>query len=113
MIGKVATGLAALGLIGGVGHVVYNDHGAPTVNVKGSDGVTHTTTLPTNGVRFLCPDIAAERAALRPLTMEMGRIKITMQGVDKYTDRYQQLLDRFNADVDEYNARLAQDCTKH
>jgi len=34
MLGKVAAGLAGLGLIGGAGTVVYNNHGDTTVKIK-------------------------------------------------------------------------------
>jgi hypothetical protein len=34
MLGKVAAGVAGLGLIGGAGTVVYNNHGDATVKIK-------------------------------------------------------------------------------
>src|SRR5215831_18949362 len=114
MLGKVATGLAALGLIGGVGHVVYDNNGSPTVNFKTADGKTHTAHLKTDGTKWSCPDINSERAALRPLTVEMGRIQVTLNSVDMLAQpgRYNRLLDAYNTDADRYNARLRQDCTK-
>ena len=34
MLGKLAAGVAGLGLIGGAGTVVYNNHGDATVKIK-------------------------------------------------------------------------------
>jgi hypothetical protein len=80
------------------------------VKVKGDDGVQHSTTLNFGGQKYNCP--AGERDKLEPLVEEAGRIKITLQGVDKYVNpsRYNQLVDAYNAEVAEYNATLKSDC---
>lgn len=109
MLGKVAGGLAALGLIGGVGSVAWHD-GSATVKVKGDDGVTRSTTLPMDGAEWRCP--AGEQEKLSGLVEEMGRIKITIESMDQWSnpERYDALVAEFNADVEEYNATLREDC---
>jgi hypothetical protein len=109
MIGKVVGGLAALGLIGGVGSVAWHD-GNATVKVKDSNGVTHSTSIAMDGTEYSCP--SGERDKLQPFVEEAGRIKITMQGVNKYANpsRYNKLVDAYNTQADQYNATLKADC---
>ena len=109
MLGKVAGGLAALGLIGGVGSVAWHD-GSATVKVKDSNGVSHSTSLSFDGAKYSCP--AGEKDKLEPFVEEAGRIKITLEGVNEYANpsRYNQLVDAYNAQIHQYNATLESDC---
>lgn len=112
MIGRAVAGLAALGLIGGVGHVVWHHDGA-TVSVKDANGVTHSTSIKFDdkGAKYKCP--AGAEARLSSMIEEAGRIKITLQGVNKYAnpDRYAKLVVAYNDEIDSYNKALDRDCT--
>jgi hypothetical protein len=109
MLGKVAGGLAALGLIGGVGSVAWHD-GSATVKVKDSNGVTHSTTLEGSGQKMSCPSGTQDKVA--KIVEEAGRIKITLESVNPNVEpaRYDGLVDAYNAEIGEYNAILKADC---
>jgi len=111
MIRRAVAGVAALGLIGGAGHVAWHHDGA-TVRVKDANGVTHSTSIPFDrtGATYKCPD--GEQARLSSMIEEAGRIKITLQGVNKHAnpDRYAKLVVAYNAEVDSYNKALDRDC---
>jgi hypothetical protein len=109
MLGRVVGGIAALGLIGGVGSVAWHEDSA-TVKVKDRNGVTHSTTLDFDGQQMSCPSDIHDK--VDSLVEEIGRIKITLEGVNKYANpgRYNKLADAYNADVNEYNAILGRDC---
>jgi hypothetical protein len=109
MLRQAAAGLAALGLIGGVGSVVWHN-GSATVKVKDANGVTHSTKLNMDGQQYSCP--SGERDKVDALVEAAGRIKITLKGVNQYANpsRYNELVDAYNAKVDEYNSTLESDC---
>ena len=133
MVGKVAGGLAALGLIGGAGAVAYDDDGTTTVTVTDKQGRTESVEIAgDNGRRFLCPD--GTEAKLEPIDIRAGRVKITLRRVNKrisaiekrYPDReapgnvvhrynglvkrHGRLVEGYNDAVDAHNAVLAADC---
>jgi len=112
MIRRAVAGVAALGLIGGVGHVAWHHDGA-TVKVEDANGVTHSTSISfdRSGATYKCP--AREQARLSSMIEEAGRIKITLQGVNKYAnpDRYAKLVVAYNDEIDSYNKALDRDCT--
>lgn len=109
MLRWIATGAAALGLIGGAGAVVYNGDGSATVKIKGDDGVTHTTTLPTdsNGPDYWCDDTASKH--LKEYDVELGRIKVTQEA---HPERYNDLVDEFNRLNAERNQVLETECQR-
>ena len=110
MLGKVAGGLAALGLIGGVGHVVYHD-GSATVKIKDSAGHTQSADIGMGGQKYRCP--RGEHDKLDPYVERAGRIQITLRGVNVNLEpsRYNALVDEYNRTVDEYNSILHADCS--
>jgi hypothetical protein len=134
MLKEAAAAVAGLGLIGGVGSVVYDNGGDATVKIRNEKtGVVQSVTIGGDGQRFSCP--AGTREKLEAHTIQAGRIKITQQQVRrqlrkleaKYpdnvapgpvVDRYnalvrrdERLLDAYNAEVDAHNAILDRDCT--
>jgi hypothetical protein len=134
VIRKAVTLLAGLGLVGGAGTVVYNQHGDATVRIKGPNGKVQTVQLKGNGKSFSCP--AGTHDTLEPLDIQTGRIELTLRQVRsseiklerQYPNgsgapravvlRYNALLRReknlvagFNADVSRHNAYIDQNCT--
>lgn len=129
---RIIGGLAGLGLIAGAGHVVYNNHGA-TVQIEGPNGQVQNVNIPFGKKEFSCP--AGTHDKTEPLLIRMGRIKLTLRGVDAELRRIDKkypgshaphaVVVRYNADVrrgrrlvkasnattDEYNAILEHDCT--
>ncbi len=81
MIKKLAAGVAGLGLVGGVGTVVYNKQGDATVRIKDEKtGQVQTVTISgVTGQTFSCP--SGTRKKLEPYDIELGRIKITLNQV--------------------------------
>jgi hypothetical protein len=134
MVGRIAAGLATVGLIGGVGAVTYSDDGTPTVTVE-DHGTKSNVTLPmlVGGKTYSCP--ASTEDKISPYDVNAGRIKLTLQRVrrqeksikERYpgtrapkviADRFNKLarrddalVDRFNSAVDERNAIIRSDCT--
>jgi hypothetical protein len=77
MIGKVVGGLAGLGLIGGVGTVVYNNHGDATVQIKNNKtGRLQRVRIEAGGQEFSCPLNIDDK--LKPHDIAAGRIKLTL-----------------------------------
>jgi hypothetical protein len=110
MLGRIAGGVAALGLIGGVGHVAWHN-GSATVKVTDDSGVVHSTSIEGDGTQYSCP--AGTHNEVDPIIEEAGRIKITLDSVDPdaQPDRYDSLVDAYNADVDKYNSILQSECS--
>jgi hypothetical protein len=133
MVGKVAGGLAALGLVGGAGAVATNDDGTTTVTITDKQGRTESVEIAgDDGRRFLCPD--GTEAKLEPIDIRAGRVKITLRRVNKRINaierryperkapgnvvdrhnglvkRHGRLVDAYNDAVDAHNAVLASDC---
>jgi hypothetical protein len=133
MIRKAAAALTGLGLIGGAGSVVYNQHGDAIVTIKDKAGRTQTVSIASGGARFSCPGGTHDKVAAHDL--RAGRIKLTLQQVRRtelrlerlYPDhnapssivaRYNALADRdhrlvtaYNAEIDAHNAIIDSDCT--
>jgi hypothetical protein len=107
MVGKIAAGVAALGLVGGAGSVAWHD-GTATVKVKDANGVTHSTDLEMGGQQYRCP--SGEPDKLASIVEEAGRIKITIDAGVSDRARYNALVDAYNAKADQYNARIREDC---
>jgi hypothetical protein len=121
MIGKAAAGIAALGLIGGVGHVVYDNNGAKvTITDHGKSKSVHIAT--SDEQTYTCPDSASRE--VKQHMIRLGRIKLTVQQVRReYRQlgeqdyRYSGLVGRavrlvraYNAEVNATNAILGRDC---
>src|SRR6266536_368979 len=80
MLGKVAAGVAGLGLIGGAGTVVYNNHGDATVKIKNEKtGRVESVRIEAGGKSFLCPVGTDDK--LKPYDLAAGRIKLTLRQV--------------------------------
>lgn len=130
---RVAAGLAALGLIGGVGAVTYDDKGTATVTIS-AHGKKRTVTLPmdTSGKKYKCPDDIMKKVS--PYVILGGRIELTLQDVRKeersIARRYRttaprrvlrrarelvardhRLAARFNRVVAKHNAIVAANCS--
>jgi len=127
-------GLIGLGLIGGVGSVVFNHHGA-TVQIRDKNGHVQSVHLDFGKQHFQCP--SGEEAKLQPLLIRQGRIKLTLQGVEKDLQqvtkqypgkhphvphkvlvhvtaeyaRFKALVKAYHSAVHQYNAMLDRDCT--
>jgi hypothetical protein len=95
-----------------VGSVVYHEHSA-TVKIKDPNGVTHTTNInfDESSGNWSCPSSVSDD--LETKVVAIGRVKITLQGVNKYADpsRYNLLVDEYNQEVDDYNATLQSKCS--
>ena len=110
---RIIAGIASLGLIGGVGSVVYNNHGA-TVRIRGSNGQMQSVHIGFGKHRYECP--SGESQKLNPLVIREGRIKLTMKDVVAELRRLKakppgahasrQAIARYNAVVPRYNAAL-------
>ena len=129
----VATGLAGLGIVGGVAAVKYSDDGSAKVEIS-EDGQTRTVRLGADqsGPGYSCP--AGIDSMLAPIDETSGRIKLTIQDVDAKIDqidaeypgqyapglvvkrynalveREHELTDEFNDSVDRRNAVLEAEC---
>jgi hypothetical protein len=80
MLGKLVAGLAGLGLIGGAGTVVYNNHGDATVKIKNEKtGRVQSVRIEAGGKEYLCPMGINEK--LKPYDLAAGRIKLTLRQV--------------------------------
>lgn len=133
---RLIAGLAGLGLIGGVGSVVYNhNQTAAIVQIRGKNGQVHSVHLDFGKKQFSCP--YGEDSKLQPLLIQQGRIKLTLHGVEnelqqiaakypsksskpphsvavRFVSEYKRgklLLKAYQASVNEYNATLHRDCT--
>jgi hypothetical protein len=79
-LGKLAAGVAGLGLIGGAGTVVYNNHGDATVKIKNEKtGRVQSVRIEAGGKSFLCPLGMDDK--LKPCDLAAGRIKLTLRQV--------------------------------
>jgi hypothetical protein len=128
----IATGLAALGLIGGVGAVAYDDSGTPTVSIDDHGKKSQVTLAMDGGKSYSCRPSVEDR--LEPHDITAGRITLTRKRVrrqerriesrypnhrapDAVVDRYNGLVHRdkrlvraYNAEIDKRNAILDSDC---
>jgi hypothetical protein len=134
MVRKVASGLAGLGLLGGAGSVVYNQHGDAIVKVTDKSGHVHKVRIDAGGKSFSCPSGTHDKVAA--MDIRLGRIKLTLLGVRRTETtierrypanatppravavRYNTLRQRdhrlvvaYNAQVEAHNAAIRQDCT--
>jgi hypothetical protein len=133
---RIIAGIAGLGLVAGAGSVAYNHHGA-TVRIRGSNGQVQNVHINFSGRKMSCP--SGEHNKLNPLVIQIGRIKLTLKGVEaklrgivaKYPTRKQfahaplPVLERFKADIKQgkrlesafnssvhrYNSVLDADCS--
>ena len=129
----IATGAVGLGLVGGVGSVVHNDDGSSTVTVDDRGRKSTVTIAADGGQRYSCPK--GVEAQLDPVTVRMGRIKLTLDRVrrqekaieraypnstapervikryDKLFERDRRLVTAYNDAVDEHAGILRSDCT--
>lgn len=131
---RILGGLVGLGLVGGAGSVIYNHHGGATVQIRDKNGHVQNVQLDFGKKSFSCP--SGEQAQLEPLLIRQGRIKLTLQGVDKDLQkilkeypgahpniphavlvrakseyaRVKPLVKAYRAAVDQYNAKLRRDC---
>jgi hypothetical protein len=82
MLRWVAGGLASIAVVGGGAAAVhYGKNGSATVKVK-DHGVTRTVKLGgPGGATFSCP--AETNAKLTPVDIQGGRIKLTIQDVER------------------------------
>ena len=134
---RIIGGLAGLGLIGGVGSVIYNhNHTGATVQIRGKNGQVQSVHLDFGKKQFNCP--SGEDAKLQPFLIRQGRIKLTLKDVasdlkqieTKYPlskhervphyvvvrakadiKRGKRLLTAYDGAVHQYNAELHRDCT--
>ena len=134
MLGKLAAGVAGLGLIGGAGTVVYNNHGDATVKIKNEKtGRVQSVRIEAGGKSFLCPVGTDDR--LRPYDLAAGRIKLTLRQVGRQERaifrqypshrapdsvvthfntlraRDDRLVTAYNGEIRSHNAILRRDCT--
>jgi hypothetical protein len=133
MIRKAAAMVTGLGLVGGAGSVVYNQHGDAIVTIKDKAGHTQTVSIASGGARFSCPSGTHDKVA--PHDLRAGRIKLTLQQVRRtelrierqypggnapgsVVARYHALAGRdhrlvaaYNAEIDAHNAIIGSDCT--
>jgi hypothetical protein len=132
--GLIGTGLAGLGLVGGAAAIHYSDNGSATVKVK-DHGVTRTVKLGGGGGQsYSCPASAIDK--MRPIDIQSGRIKLTIQDVEgemkqieaqypggtapgAVVHRYNGLFRRdhelvaaFNDSIAQHNQIIQSDCTK-
>src|SRR5262245_30168371 len=107
MLGRVAaTGLAGLGLVGGVAAVNYDDSGNAKVKIT-ENGKTRTVTIKGDkgGPAYSCPGDIDNKLA--PIDEQVGRIQLTIRDVEgeirRLEARYPQravpapILKQFNA----------------
>jgi len=133
MIRKAAAMVTGLGLVGGAGSVVYNQHGDAIVTIKDRAGHTQTVSIATSGAKFSCPNGTHDKLAAHDV--RAGRIKLTLLQVRRTEDeierlypggnaptsvvtRYHALANRdhrlvaaYNAEMDAHNAIIDSDCT--
>jgi hypothetical protein len=79
--------LAGLGLIGGAGSVVYNQHGDAIVKIKDKSGHVRTVRIASGGKRFSCPPGTHDKVAA--MDIKLGRIELTLQQVRRAEDKIQ------------------------
>ena len=82
---RILAGLVGLGLAAGAGSVVYHNHGA-TVKIKGSNGQVQNVHIAFKGQQMSCP--SGEGDKVNPLVIELGRIKLTLKGVETDLRRF-------------------------
>ena len=134
MVRKAVSALAGLGLIGGAGSVVYNQHGDATVKIKDASGKVHAVVIKSNGGKsFSCP--VGTHDKVKQYDINAGRIELTLQAVRRseraidqrypknvaphkivvrfnaLVKREGRLVDAYNAQVDAHNAIIDRDCT--
>ena len=133
MVRKAVAALTGLGLIGGAGSVVYNQHGDATVKIKDAGGQVHSVVIGSDGKQFSCPPGTHEQ--LQGYDLRAGRIKLTLQAVRRTEHaiearypgsvaphpvvvrfkalhaRDNRLVDAYNLQVDEHNAVITRNCT--
>jgi hypothetical protein len=134
MLGKVAAGLAGLGLIGGVGTVVYNNHGDATVQIKNNKtGRVQRVRIESGGQEFSCPLGIDDQ--LKPHDIAAGRIKLTLlqvrrqeraimrrypsgvapasvvDRVNVLNSRDGRLVEAYNVQIRAHNAIIRRDCS--
>jgi hypothetical protein len=134
VLGKVAAGVAGLGLIGGVGTVAYNNHGDATVKIKNDQtGRVQRVRIDAGGKEFSCPLGIDDK--LKPYDLAAGRIKLTLLGVrrqvrtilrqypsqeapgsvvnrfDALQRRDDKLVAAYNVEIRGHNAIIRRDCT--
>lgn len=133
VVRKAVTALAGLGLIGGAGSVVYNQHGDATVKIKDSSGKVHAVVIKSNGKSFSCP--VGTHDKVKQYDINAGRIELTLQAVRRseraierrypknvaphkvvvqfnaLVKREGRLVDAYNAQADAHNAIINRDCT--
>jgi len=132
--GLIGTGLAGLGIVGGVAAIHYSDNGSATVTVK-NHGVTRTVKLRgAGGPTYSCP--VGTVSKLRPVDILSGRIKLTIHDVERklkplkarypggtapgavvryyngLVRRDRRLVRAFNDSVAQHNRIIRTDCTK-
>jgi hypothetical protein len=116
MIGKAAAGIAALGLIGGVGHVVYDAQGAKVTITD--HGKTKSVHIATDGGWYTCPESTTHELEQRMI--QLGRVKLTIRQLKRQHSasswttpsiaRYSALVGEYNTETQAYNAVLDKDC---
>lgn len=133
MLGKLAAGVAGLGLIGGAGTVVYNNHGDATVKIKNEKtGRVQRVRIKAGGKSFLCPVGIDDK--LKPYDLVAGRIRLTLRQVRREEHvllaqypggapasvvthfntlhrRDDRLVAAYNREIRGHNAVLRHDCT--
>jgi hypothetical protein len=133
VLGKVAAGLAGLGLIGGVGTVAYNNHGDATVKIKNNKtGKVQSVRIEAGGKTFSCPLGIDDK--LKRYDIAAGRIKLTLRQVrgeehvllarypagapasvvthfNALRRRDDRLVAAYNGEIRSHNAILRRDCT--
>lgn len=129
----MVAGVAGVGLIGGAGTVVYNNHGDATVKIKNEKtGRVQSVRIEAGGKSFLCPVGIDDK--LRPHDLAAARIKLTLRQVrreeqvllrkhpsgapDPVVTRFNALRRRddrlvaaYNGEIRSHNAILRRDCT--
>jgi hypothetical protein len=116
MLRKAAAGLAALGLIGGAGSVVYANNGDATVKITNQKtGKAQSVRLRSVGDGYLCPEATHDK--LKAHDIKLGRIKLTWQPLRRearklereYPQDRQGVRHAPRAVVDRYNAIIRRD----
>ena len=79
MLRAAATGLAGLGLVGGVGSVVYDDDGGAQVTIKDKQGGTESVKIGGGGGKeFSCPSSTSDQ--LEPIDIRAGEGGVATAG---------------------------------
>jgi hypothetical protein len=128
---RALAALIGLGVVGGVGTVVYNHNGA-TVKIKGSNGQVQNVHISFSGKQFDCPAGTDKKA--NPVIIESAKIKLTIKKVSRELQTLKQkyrgtspsrraiaqynalvrrgrkLVSAYNAEADRYNAIIRRDC---